>query len=76
VGDIYGAYLYNGEAYKQGASFSAAGNSIKISVTGSSTGSIYAGGYAYADSSVGFSADSKVSDVSVTLSNAEVAGDV
>ena len=41
VGDIYGAYLYNGEAYKQGASVSAAGNSIKISVTGSSTGSIY-----------------------------------
>lgn len=76
VGDIYGAYLYNGEAYKQGASVSASGNSIKISVSGSSAGSIYAGGYAYADSASGFVADSKVSDVSVTLSNAEVAGDV
>lgn len=75
-GDIYGAYLYNGEAYKQGASVSASGNSIKISVSGSSAGSIYAGGYAYADSASGFVADSKVSDVSVTLSNAEVAGDV
>lgn len=76
VGDIYGAYLYNGEAYKQGASVSASGNSIKISVSGSSAGSIYAGGYAYADSASGFVADSKVSDVSVTLSNAEIAGDV
>ena len=76
VGDIYGAYLYNGEAYKQGASVSASGNSIKISVSGSSAGSIYAGGYAYADSASGFVADSKVSDVSVTLSNAEVTGDV
>lgn len=76
VGDIYGAYLYNGEAYKQGASVSASGNSIKISVSGSSAGSIYAGGYAYADSASGFVADSKVSDVSVTFSNAEVAGDV
>lgn len=76
VGDIYGAYLYNGEAYKQGASVSASGNSIKISVSGSSASSIYAGGYAYADSASGFVADSKVSDVSVTLSNAEVAGDV
>lgn len=64
VGDIYGAYLYNGEAYKQGASVSASGNSIKISVSGSSAGSIYAGGYGAGsvvggDAEVVFSGSSK-----------------
>lgn len=46
VGDICGSYLYSGEAYKQGANVSASGNSIKISVSVNSTGSIYAGGNA------------------------------
>ena len=76
VGDIYGSYLYNGEAYKQNSGASVSGDSVKISVSGGSTGSIYAGGYAYADSAAGFAADAKVSGVSVTLSGASVAGDV